>query len=191
MLYSAFKLTSCAAVNKIWPLLIIIFDCKDLQVTNVAIFHVRKIYWGQKYSPKLSQLWRRISASGQPFYYWILNRGIPWVLGWVDPSVALGIRKKDKFLVPMLTELRILCCPAHSLFTISTELSSSWFTNYLILIINNMRLKARFISAVNPSSVNYTGSSKKMDGIWNRYNLKSTWTVRVSTDWNLRTRKCK
>jgi len=23
----------------------------------------------------------------------------------------------------------------------------------------------------------YTGSSKKMDGIWNRYNLKNTWRI--------------
>ena len=23
----------------------------------------------------------------------------------------------------------------------------------------------------------YTGSSKKMDGIWNRYNLESTWRI--------------
>ena len=34
----------------------------------------------------------------------------------------------------------------------------------------------------------YTESSKKMDGICLS---RCTWTVRVSTDWNLRTRNCK
>ena len=33
-----------------------------------------------------------------------------------------------------------------------------------------------FVSAANRTH-GYTGSSKKMDGIWNRYNLKSTGRI--------------
>jgi len=97
----------------------------------------------------------RVSYMPQPFDYCKPNRGIPGVRGWVGPSAGLGIRRKDKLLVLLVFEPRLLCFPTHSLVNISTELSSSWFTNYLVLIINNLRLQAGFIASEHPSSVNY------------------------------------
>jgi len=98
---------------------------------------------------------RVVSYMSQPFYYWKPNRGTPWVQGWVGPLAGLGIRRKDNPLVLLVFETRLLCFPTHSLVTISTELSSFWFTNYLVLIVSNLRLQAGFITAGHPYSVNY------------------------------------
>lgn len=72
----------------------------------------------------------------------------------MGPRAGLGIRRKDT-LVLLVFEPRLLCFPTHGLVTISTELSSFWFINYLVLTIINMRLQAGFITAAHPSRVNY------------------------------------